>query len=364
MVLPFVALSCICWGNYGPLMHEGQHAMGNNSLLAFIGVGMAYFLIAVVVPLVVLRGRGDDGRWTISGAIWALSAGVVGALGALAIIMAFKYHGKPVYVMPLVFGCAPVVNTFVTMAMSRTWKEAGLAFYLGVVIVALGAVGVMTYKPQKTYVSIETMENGEIRIEKKGEPRIQATKRELKTREKYAKWNTIHEKHRPASAGEFTVVMLSIAMAALCWGAYGPILHKGQAKMQDSRMRPFLCMGMSYFLVAVIVPLSILFSSGETLSWTVSGMFWSMGAGSAGALGALGIIVAFNFGGKPIFVMPLVFGCAPVVNTFTTMVVERTFSEIQKPFWFSLVMVVSGAVIVLVFSPKSGAAIPEKDEED
>ena len=34
-----------------------------------------------------------------------------------------------------------------------------------------------------------------------------------------------------------------------------------------------------------------------------------------GAIGALGIILAFNFGGKPVYVMPLVFGGAPVITT-------------------------------------------------
>ncbi len=37
-----------------------------------------------------------------------------------------------------------------------------------------------------------------------------------------------------------------------------------------------------------------------------------------GALGALGIILAINFGGNPIYVAPLVFGSAPVINSFLT----------------------------------------------
>ncbi len=27
-VLPFVALTFFCWGMYGPILHEGQYAMG------------------------------------------------------------------------------------------------------------------------------------------------------------------------------------------------------------------------------------------------------------------------------------------------------------------------------------------------
>ena len=89
-----------------------------------------------------------------------------------------------------------------------------------------------------------------------------------------------------------------------------------------------------------------------------AGFLWSMGAGGAGAIGALGIIMAFNFGGKPIFVMPLVFGCAPIVNTFTTMLSQGTLSEIELPFVASLGLVITGAVMVLVFAPKPGHGKP------
>ncbi len=361
IVLPFIALTFVCWGNYGPLMHEGQIEMGNNSLLAFTGVGFAYFLIAVVVPVLTLRSRGEKGRWTITGTIWAVSAGVAGAIGALGIIMAFKHHGKPVYVMPLVFGCAPVVNTFVTMAMSKTWKDAGIVFYMGVLVVALGAAGVMGFKPKKTQVT--TLPSGEIHIDKLGEPSVTATIEDLRNKKELEDSYKVYQKALPPSKSEFTIVMASIALTALCWGAYGPVLHRGQAKMQGSRLRPFLCVGLAYFLIAVIVPLAILISSGSALNWTTSGTLWSMAAGAAGAIGALGIILAFNFGGKPIFVMPLVFGCAPVVNTFTTMVVEGTMSQVSVPFAGSLIMVIVGAVTVLIFSPKGPPPKPAEKSQ-
>jgi hypothetical protein len=66
----------------------------------------------------------------------------------------------------------------------------------------------------------------------------------------------------------------------------------------------------------------------------------------------LGIIMAFNFGGKPIYVMPLVFGGAPVVNTFTTIVSEGTFGAVRLQFYISLLVAVAGAVTVLVFAPR------------
>ena len=39
---------------------------------------------------------------------------------------------------------------------------------------------------------------------------------------------------------------------------------------------------------------------GEKGGWTRRGVFWSLLAGTAGALGALGVILALGFGGKPI----------------------------------------------------------------
>ena len=91
----------------------------------------------------------------------------------------------------------------------------------------------------------------------------------------------------------------------------------------------------------------------EPGSWnSASGIGWSLLAGAAGAIGALGIIYAFNFGGKPIFIMPLVFGIAPVVNTLTETLSKNLINQVTTPFLISLAMVICGATIVLVFAPR------------
>ena len=66
----------------------------------------------------------------------------------------------------------------------------------------------------------------------------------------------------------FTLVLVSIAVTLLSWGVYGPVLHKGQYGMGEtdpatglvtpSSLRPFICVGIAYFLIAVIVPLVVL----------------------------------------------------------------------------------------------------------
>ena len=113
---------------------------------------------------------------------------------------------------------------------------------------------------------------------------------------------------------QFFGLLGAIALTAICWGVYGPVLHFGQNDL-DSSLRAFVCVGLAYFLIAVLAPLLLIMRFREKGSWTVQGVLWSLLAGSAGAMGALGIILALRFGGNPVYVMPLVFGGAPVVNT-------------------------------------------------
>jgi hypothetical protein len=120
-------------------------------------------------------------------------------------------------------------------------------------------------------------------------------------------------------------------------------------------LRPFLCVGLAYFFIAVLAPFSLMRVFVEAGTWTFHGTAWSLAGGAAGAVGALGIIMAFNFGGKPIYVMPLVFGGAPVINTFTTILHEGTYQQTTPLFYASLMLVIGGAVTVLVFAPRGKA---------
>ena len=146
-VLLFTAMTFIAWGAYGPVLHHGTDSMGRDSLRAFVGVGIAYFVIAVLVPIYILRTQGETGKWTILGTFYSLIAGGVGAVGALGVILALAYGGKTIYVMPLVFGFAPIVNTLVTAWLSKTFNQISPIFIGGIVVAALGAGGVIIFKP-------------------------------------------------------------------------------------------------------------------------------------------------------------------------------------------------------------------------
>jgi hypothetical protein len=156
------------------------------------------------------------------------------------------------------------------------------------------------------------------------------------------------------------IAILFTLMTAVCWGIYGPTLHKGQMAMSGSRLRPLLCVGLAYFLIAVIIPYLLLAVSPslDPGAWTVSGTIWSLLGGALGAIGALGIILAFNFGGKPIYVMPLVFGGAPVINTLVVLAKSGAVGQIGPPFIAGLILVAAGAVTVLLFAPRAPAHAP------
>lgn len=317
LVVPFVVLAFLAWGVYGPALHLGQGAMPHSSLRPFWCVGVAYFVVAVVAPLLVLRSRGEQGQWTLAGVLWSVAAGAVGAVGALGILLAFKFGGRPMYVMPLVFGGAPVVHTVATMALARSFRGAAATFYAGVILVALGVAGVLLFKPGGAHIRMQDLS---------------------------------------LSVGQFVLEMISIGASALCWGIYGPLLHKGQARMRGSGLRPFLCVGLTYFVIAVLLPPLLLTFSAAEGGWTFAGAAWSLAGGAAGAVGALGIILAFNAGGKPVYVMPLVFGGAPVVNTLLSAAMPSTAGQVSPLFYVSVALVIGGAVTTLVFAPRPGAA--------
>lgn len=133
--------------------------------------------------------------------------------------------------------------------------------------------------------------------------------------------------------------------------------------MGHSRLRPFICIGLAYFLIAVILPNILLPMLGEASTYNFTGTGVSLIAGSLGAVGALGIIMAFTFGGKPIYVMPLVFAIAPVVNTFWSIIANDSWSEIKSLFLSGLILVIAGAALVLIFAPHTQAVKAKSKEK-
>ena len=143
----FVAGAVLSWGLYGPALHKGQVALGN-PLRALLCVGLAYFLIGVLVPVIALSAQGELRGFTSKGVIGATLGGTLGALGAVCIIWAFRSGGSPLYVMPLVFAGAPVINVLYSMAEHPPKTAPSPLLYLGFVLAALGGYLVLHFKPQ------------------------------------------------------------------------------------------------------------------------------------------------------------------------------------------------------------------------
>ena len=140
--------------------------------------------------------------------------------------------------------------------------------------------------------------------------------------------------------------------AALSWGMYGASLHRGQLALGNP-MRALLCVGVAYFLIAVLVPAAALTSQGEWRGFTMSGTVTATLAGALGALGAVFIIFAFRNGGSPTYVMPIVFGFAPLVNVLTTMIIHPPKSSVSPLLYLGFLLTAAGAGMVLYFRPQS-----------
>ena len=156
--LAFAFLTVASWGVYGIFLHIGQMGMqdmANGRYKAFLFVGIAYFLTAVLAPLAVLKMNHATWSFPATGMWWSLLAGIVGAVGAFGVLLAFGAAPKPVtayvpVIMSIIFAGAPIVNALVSIAMHP--PEGGMAtikwpFWLGIVLAATGGGLVTKFKP-------------------------------------------------------------------------------------------------------------------------------------------------------------------------------------------------------------------------
>jgi drug/metabolite transporter (DMT)-like permease len=151
--LAFALMTVASWGVYGIFLHSGQMGMKdavNGRYKAFLFVGLAYFLTAVLAPLAVLIFREADWNYPKGGMVWSLVAGIAGAIGAFCVLLAFGAKGTPAVVMSIVFAGAPVVNAVVAVWQHPPSGGIGSIkpqFVLGILLAALGGCLVTLYKP-------------------------------------------------------------------------------------------------------------------------------------------------------------------------------------------------------------------------
>ena len=154
--LGYALMTVVSWGLYGIFLHTGQVSMGDalhGRYKAFLFVGIAYFLTAVVAPLVMLVAAGASWSFPARGIAYSLLAGIVGAVGAFGVLLAFGAKGSPAVVMSIVFAGAPVVNAVVALIThppSGGFASLRWQFVAGIVLAALGGCLVTLYRPAAT----------------------------------------------------------------------------------------------------------------------------------------------------------------------------------------------------------------------
>mgnify|MGYP001236367666 CR=1 FL=1 len=155
--LIFALMTVVTWGVYGILLHLGSGAMGspadpNTRYKAFLFVGFAYFLTAILAPLGLLVANKADWNMPVAGMGWSLLAGIVGAVGAFCVLLAFGAAPKPTVayvpvIMSIIFAGAPIVNSVVATTKDHNWSNVRWPFLLGIVLAAAGGSLVTLYKP-------------------------------------------------------------------------------------------------------------------------------------------------------------------------------------------------------------------------
>ena len=99
------------------------------------------------MPVAALSAQGGLSNFNSSGLIMATIAGALGAAGAACIIYAFKTGGLPLYVMPLVFGGAPIVNVVVSSILHPPKSAINPMLYVGFILASAGAAMVLYFRP-------------------------------------------------------------------------------------------------------------------------------------------------------------------------------------------------------------------------
>jgi hypothetical protein len=384
----YVALAGLAWGTYVPLIYYGGGELGAAlspprpaaRMLAILCVGVAYFLIGVLYPLYYLLRLEEKDRpeYTLTGLLFSGLAGVAGAAGAICVVFGtgaatglartealaagvtspseMNLEKYKVFIAPLIFGLAPVINTLVSIFWHPKKKEP-LHFgfqpphpllWAGIVLVGLGAALVLYSK-----------EIGEA----KGEAASLAA----------------------ALASGFSGEhpwLLYVALAGLSWGTYVPLIFYGGSELggkPSSRLLAILCVGVAYFVCAIVLPGVILLQTppqAQPVWSSVTGLVFSGLAGAAGAIGAICVIFATRSAiesakqeGRPagtykLFIAPLIFGLAPVINTLVSMLWHPEPGDplsfrVKAPhplLWAGIVCVGLGAALVLYSKELSEAA--------
>lgn len=171
----YVIVAGLAWGTYVPIIFYGGTELTTRPgtiggrLASILCVGVAYFLLAVVVPLILMSLRDDaQPEWKSNGLVFSGLAGVAGAIGAICVIFASKAAVDAaksegvdpatyrIYIAPLIFSLAPAINTLLSLIWhpkpGDPWhfdlELPGWKLPAGIVLVAVGTFLVLMSKEE------------------------------------------------------------------------------------------------------------------------------------------------------------------------------------------------------------------------
>lgn len=168
----------------------------------------------------------------------------------------------------------------------------------------------------------------------------------------------------PSDGQSTSTWVLYALMTVVCWGVYGILLHTGQLGMSDpqqGRYKAFFWVGVAYFLVAILAPAAILVANGASWDMPAKGIWWSLFAGVAGAIGAFGVLLAFGAKGHPAVVMSIIFAGAPIVNAVIALMIHPPaggLGSLRWQFIVGILLAALGGTMVTLYKPAPGGGKP------
>jgi hypothetical protein len=171
----YVIFAGLAWGTYVPIIFYGGTELSTGPgtiggrLASILCVGVAYVVLAVIIPLSLMSLRSDASpNWKLNGLVFSSLAGVAGAIGAICVIFASKAAVDAakaegvnpatyrMYIAPLIFALAPAINTILSLIWhpkpGSPWhfdfEMPGWKLPAGIVLVAIGTFLVLMSKEE------------------------------------------------------------------------------------------------------------------------------------------------------------------------------------------------------------------------
>lgn len=169
----YVILAGLAWGTYVPIIFYGGTELSTKPgtiggrLASILCVGIAYFVLAVIIPMGLMATRDDAApNWKLNGLIFSGLAGVAGAVGAICVVFASKAAVDAakleginpatyrVYIAPLIFCLAPLINTLLSLVwhpkpgepLHFGFESPGWKLPIGILLMAAGTFLVLKSK--------------------------------------------------------------------------------------------------------------------------------------------------------------------------------------------------------------------------